>query len=153
MSAALAGGFVLASIVPVYFVWITPELFNFSLGLLAYFCWLYKEVETPERARPGMRWLFRPSSDVVAAIVLGIDTFSKVPNALLFLPILVWLAWKRRWGTFLAAGVMFGLFAGGLFLANVAISGEWNYQGGYRRTFSFEFPFQTADVDLRGRAC
>jgi hypothetical protein len=143
LSAALAGGFVLASIVPVYFVWITPELFNFSLGLLAYFCWLYKEVETPQRALPGMRWLFRPSSDVVAAIILGIDTFSKVPNALLFLPILVWLAWRRRWGTFLAAGVMFGLFAGGLFLANVAISGEWNYQGGYRRTFTFEFPFQT----------
>src|SRR6185295_14823309 len=43
MSAALAGAFVMASIVPVYFVWITPELFNFSLGLLAYFCWLYKE--------------------------------------------------------------------------------------------------------------
>ena len=134
----------MASIVPVYFVWITPELFNFSLGLLAYFCWLYKEVETPERALPGMRWLFRPSSDIVAAIILGIATFSKVPNALLFLPILAWLAWKRRWGTFLAAGVMFGLFAGGLFLANMAISGEWNYQGGYRRTFIFEFPFQNA---------
>jgi len=143
MSAALAGAFVMASIVPVYFVWITPELFNFSLGLLAYFCWLYKEVEAPGRALPGMRWLFRPSSDVVAAILLGIATFSKVPNGLLFAPILAWLAWKRRWGTFLAAGVMFGLCAGGLFLANVAISGEWNYQGGYRRTFGAEFPLQT----------
>ena len=40
LAAALAGAFVMASIVPVYFVWITPELFNFSLGLLAYFCWL-----------------------------------------------------------------------------------------------------------------
>jgi hypothetical protein len=143
MSAALAGAFVMASIVPVYFVWITPELFNFCLGLLAYFCWLYKEVEAPERALRGTRWLFRPSSDVAAAIILGIATFSKVPNALLFLPILAWLAWKRRWGRFLASGVIFGLFAGGLFLANVAISGEWNYQGGDRRTFSAEFPFQT----------
>jgi hypothetical protein len=144
ISAALAGGFVMVSVVPVYFVWITPELFNFSLGLLAYFCWLYKEVEIPERALPGMRWLFRPSSDVVAAILLGIDTFSKVPNALLFVPILAWLAWKRRWGRLLAAGVIFGLCAGGLFLVNVAITGEWNYQGGYRRTFGAEFPFQTA---------
>ena len=151
-SAALAGGFVMVSVVPVYFVWITPELFNFSLGLLAYFCWLYKEVETPERALPGMRWLFRPSSDVVAAILLGIDTFSKVPNALLFLPILVWLAWKRRWGTFLAAGVMFGLFAGGLFLANVAISGEWNYQGGVPPDVQLRVPLSDAQVDLRGRA-
>jgi hypothetical protein len=143
MSVALAGGFVMASVVPVYFVWITPELFNFSLGLLAYFCWLYKEVETPERALPGLRWLFRPSSDVAAAILLGIATFSKVPNALLFAPILAWLAWKRRWGTLLVSGVIFGLCAGGLFLTNVAISGEWNYQGGYRRTFGAEFPFQT----------
>ncbi len=142
VSGALAGGFVMVSVVPVYFVWITPELFNFSLGLLAYFCWLSKEVERPERALPGMRWLFRPSSDVVAAILLGIDTFSKVPNALLFVPILAWLAWKRRWGRFLVAGVMFGLCAGGLFMTNVAITGEWNYQGGYRRTFSAEFPFQ-----------
>ena len=143
LAAGLAGAFVMASIVPVYFVWITPELFNFALGLLAYFCWLYKEVESPARAVRGTRWLFRPSSDVVAAIILGIATFSKLPNALLFLPILAWLIWKRRWGAFVAAGVMFGLTAGGLFLANIAISGEWNYQGGYRRTFMFEFPFQT----------
>jgi hypothetical protein len=143
VAAALAGAFVMASIVPVYVVWITPELFNFSLSVLAYFCWLYKEVEAPGRASRGTRWLFRPGSDIMAALLLGVATFSKVPNALLFLPILAWLAWKRRWGTFLTAGVLFGVTAGGLFLANVAISGEWNYQGGDRRTFSAEFPFQT----------
>jgi hypothetical protein len=30
-----------------------------------------------------------------------------------------------------------------LFAANIGISGEWNYQGGHRKTFNFEFPFQT----------
>jgi hypothetical protein len=143
LAAALAGAFVMASIVPVYFVWIQPELFNFALGLLAYFCWLYKEVESPARAPRGTRWLFRPSSDLLAAAILGVATFSKVSNALLFFPILAWLAWRRRWGSFLAAGIVFGLCAGGLFLANMASSGEWNYQGGYRRTFAAEFPFQT----------
>ena len=34
-----------------------PELFNFTLGLLAYFCWLYKEIERRTGA-PRMRWLF-----------------------------------------------------------------------------------------------
>lgn len=143
IAASLAGAFVMASIVPVYFVWITPELFNFSLGLLAYFCWLYKEVEAAARAPFGTRWLFRPGGDVAAACLLGILTFSKVSNALLFVPILLWLVWRRRWGTLVAAGVAFALAAAGLFLTNMAISGEWNYQGGYRRTFTFEFPFQT----------
>ena len=50
LAALMAGAFVMATVVPVYFVWITPELFNFALGLLAYFCWLYKEV-----ARAGAR--------------------------------------------------------------------------------------------------
>jgi hypothetical protein len=39
------------------------------------------------------------------------------------------------------------LTAVGLFAANMAISGDWNYQGGgdNRRTFYYEFPFQTPD--------
>ena len=49
VSALLASGFVMASVVPVYFVWLMPEVFNFSLVFLAYFCWLYKEVARPER--------------------------------------------------------------------------------------------------------
>src|SRR5690606_2114893 len=35
-----AGAFVFATVVPVYVVWTTPELFNWSLGALAYFFWL-----------------------------------------------------------------------------------------------------------------
>jgi hypothetical protein len=143
LASAMTGAFIMASIVPVYFVWITPEFFNFSLGLLAYFCWLYKEVAPRDRPLRGTRWLFTPAGDVAAALLLGVATFSKITNALLFLPILLWLAWRRRWGTFLVVGIAFGLCAGGFFLANVAISGEWNYQGGYRGTFAAEFPFQT----------
>ena len=41
--------------------------------------------------------------------------------------------------------------AGGLFLVNMAISGEWNFQGGARSTFVWEFPFQKPDVDVRCR--
>ncbi len=143
LASSMTGAFVVASIVPVYFVWITPELFNFSLGLLAYFCWLYKEAAPRENPVRGTRWLFTPAGEIAAAALLGIATFSKVTNALLFLPILAWLAWRRRWGALIATGAVFGLCAAGLFLANMAITGEWNYQGGYRRTFLWEFPFQT----------
>ncbi len=144
LSAALAGAFIMASVVPVYFVWITPELFNFALGGVAYFCWLYKEVEERARAPRGTRWLFGPGGDLAAAFLLGIATFSKVSNVLLFLPVLAWLLWRRRPGRLVAAGALFAVCAGGLFLTNMAITGEWNFQGGARSTFVYEFPFQSA---------
>ena len=145
-SAILAGAFVLATVLPVYVVWIMPEVLNFTLGLLAYFCWLYKEIEDPSKAPRWTAWAFRPSSDVLAAALLGLATFSKVSNALLFPPIFIWLVWKRRWLTALTTGAAFTLVAAGLFGINMAIAGEWNYQGGQdRNTFVHEFPFQTTE--------
>ena len=143
-SLLLATGYVGATVVPVYFVWITPELFNFSLGYLAYFCWLYKEVASPVRTPKGTSWLFSDRSDVVAAILLGILTFSKPSNALLFVPIVIWqMVGRRRLGLAIASAVIYALVTGGLFGINVAISGDWNYQGGRdRQTYYFEFPFQ-----------
>ena len=146
----LAGAFLFATVVPVYYVWMAPELFNFTLGLVAYFCWLYKEAAVPEGTPRGMRWLFGPSSDIVAAVLLGVATFSKVTGAALFPPIVIWLAWRRRWARAAAAAAVFALVAGGLFGVNLAISGEWNYQGGERKTFHFEFPFQTAEIGFEG---
>jgi hypothetical protein len=145
MAAILASGFVMVSVVPVYYVWIAPELFNFSLGLIAYFCWLYKEVAPPEQAPPrGMRWLSHGTSDVVASVLFGILTFSKVTNALLFPPLALWLLWRREWRRAFVNTVVFGVVATGLFAINLAISGEWNYQGGEeRRTFAAEYAFQT----------
>ena len=151
-SALLAGAFVMASVVPVYFVWIMPEVFNFSLALLAFFCWLYKEVADPARSPRATAWLFTRRSDLVCAALLGIDTFSKPTNALLFgAPIAWWLIRSVRGGgvrlltrTIVPAIAVFAVCAGGLFAANMAISGEWNYQGGDRNTYYYEFPLQTA---------
>jgi hypothetical protein len=140
----LAAGFIMVSVVPVYFVWITPELFNFTLGLVAYFCWLYKEVAPPPPAGSRARWLFGPASTLVAAALIGIATFSKPTNALLFVPIAAWLVWRRQWARAVVASSLFLLVAVGLFGANMAITGEWNYQGGRRITLNWEFPFQTA---------
>jgi hypothetical protein len=47
--------------------------------------------------------------------------------------------------------MVFALVAGGLFAANMAVSGEWNYQGGQRATYDFEFPFQTAGTGFFGQ--
>jgi hypothetical protein len=148
VSAVIASGFVMASVVPVYFVWLMPEVFNFSLVFLAYFCWLYKEVGTREATPRRMQWLFGGRSDVVAAALLGIATFSKVTNAFLFAPIVGWQLWRSfrlaegRTRKIIATVVVFALIAGGLFGINKLISGEWSYQGGLRETYYVEFPFQ-----------
>jgi hypothetical protein len=139
-SAVLASGFVMASVVPVYFVWLMPEVFNFSLVFFAYFCWLYKEVAVPEQTPRRMQWLFSTRSDIIAAVLLAIATFSKVTNAALFAPILLWQLWRRR--KFVAAALLFVLIGGGLFAVNKIVSGEWNYQGGDRDTYYAEYPFQ-----------
>jgi len=142
-AALLASAFVMVSVVPVYFVWITPELFNFTLGVFAYFCWLYKEVASPDVSPRGTRWLFTARSDVAAAVILGIATFSKPSNALLYAPIFVWYLWRRRWGRAIGTGLAFAVMAGALFAVNLAVSGDWNYQGGERNTYYAEYPFQT----------
>jgi hypothetical protein len=153
-AAILAGGFVMASVVPIYFAQMMPEVFNFSLALLAYFCWLYKEVATPERAPRGTAWLFTRKSDLAMAILLGIATFSKITNAGLFAaPAVLWISRLNKGALrpALAATALFVLVGGGLFAVNMAISGDWNYQGGgedVRKSYYYEFPFQN-DVPVR----
>jgi hypothetical protein len=142
-SALLAAGFVMASVVPVYFVQIMPEVFNFSLACLAFFCWLYKEVATRERSPFGTMWLFTGKSDLACAILLGIATFSKPPIAALFVAPFLWQLRGRSWFSLVKSTTVFVIVAGGLFAVNTAITGEWNYQGGERKSYYFEFPFQT----------
>ncbi len=88
-------------------------------------------------------WLTRGGSDLLAALLLGIVTFSKPWSAFLFPPIVLYLLWRRRLALSLAASAVFLVAALGLFGANIAITGEWNYQGGQRNTYYYEFPFQT----------
>lgn len=148
VSVILAGAFVMATVVPVYFVWITPELFNFALAFLAYFCWLYKEVAPAAHVSPRTRWLMTGRSDLAAALILGIVTFSKPWSALLFVPLALHLLWQRRFPGAIGASALFLTAAAGLFAVNMAIAGEWNYQGGQRKTFVYEFPFQTPSSDF-----
>jgi hypothetical protein len=147
-----AGGFVFVSVVPVYLVWLTPDLFNLGLVTLGYFFWLYKEVATPNAPSglPRSTWLVGLPSDLVAAVWLGLATFSKPTHVLLALPVLALFALRRQWMRGLAVGLVYSAVTLGFFGANIAVTGEWNYQGGDRKTFysggeSRGFPFQTED--------
>jgi hypothetical protein len=68
-------------------------------------------------------------------------SFSKPPNAALFGP-MVLLAWsRRRWSWGLLLGIGFTLLLAGLFIGNLAVTGDLNFQGGERRTYYIGFPF------------
>jgi hypothetical protein len=155
------GVFFVASVVPVYMVWLTPDFFNFALVLIGYFFWAYKKV-VPDLAsgsqpRWWREWLLGPRSDLVAAVLLGIATFSKPTHVFLVAPMLVMTLLQRQWLRTLIVGVCFSAIVAGLFAWNVAITGDWNYQGGDRKTFYGiygGFPFQSdrATFDTVGEA-
>ena len=70
VSATLTAAFLGASVLPVYGVFLMPEIFNFAIVFVAYFLWLYKEV-APE-SRLCKRWTdFAAAAVLVAAAFLG----------------------------------------------------------------------------------
>jgi len=139
MSVAFLG----ASVVPVYFVWLMPELLNFSLVLYAVFFWAYKEVAGERLVAAGSRVLAGPASDYIAAVLVGLATFSKPPHLIVLVPAILLAARQRQWRRAASMLVICGAVTSALFALNVAITGEFNYQGGDRKTFySFTgYPF------------
>lgn len=119
-----------ASVVPVYAVFLTSDLFNFSLVFFAYFLWLYKEV-----AQPKIAVLKGAASDVAAAVILGAVTYSKPWHAPLVLPLVLLLWYRGGWGRGLLTGSVAVAACAALFLLTAVVSGEFNYQGGDRKTF------------------
>jgi hypothetical protein len=123
--------FVGASVVPVYAVFLMPEVFNFSLAFVAYFLFLYKEEVGSARFHGRRGWV----TDVAAAILLGVVTYSKPTNVLLIAPLVLLHLGRRQIRSSVAIGLVFGAVTGGLFLANAIVTGEFNYQGGDRAQF------------------
>jgi hypothetical protein len=134
--------FIAASSVPIWALYLMPEIFNFTLIFVAYFLWLYKEVRSETRVTPG-DFLGSVWSDVAAAGLIAVAGYSKPSNIALMAPLLVHAAWKRdpKRAGILAAAFVVGL--GVWFGANIAVTGEWNYQGGERKTFYGHFPFDS----------
>lgn len=129
-----------ASVLPVYGVFLMPEIFNVTVVTLAYFLWLYKEVAPSSR-------LARPWTDMAAVVLLGIGTYSKpIPIAVLVAPIVLhaWMKKQFRYGVLLGAVAV--AVTGLCFSLNAAISGEFNYQGGDRKYFALRFPFETPEA-------
>ncbi|MGE3707626.1 MAG: hypothetical protein AB7I13_20315, partial [Vicinamibacterales bacterium] len=149
VAALSTTAFLGAAALPVYGVFLMPEIFNFALVFVAFFLWLYKEVAPDTRLRGH-------STDIVAAVLLGLATYSKpAPVAALVAPLVLLAWWRRRWGHGLAIGLVAVAVAGACFAITAAISGEFNYQGGERQAFYGRFPFDAPEstwAALRGNA-
>lgn len=117
----------LGTVTPLYLTWLTPELFN--LGLIA-----------------GGLWAWRAGRPVLSAVLLGCAVYSKPYNLFLALPLGLapLLERERGWARGLLEsarrGLVLALTTGALFALNRAVTGEFNYQGGERKTFYGLFP-------------
>jgi len=143
----ISTGFLVASIAPLFSVWMMPETFNLALVGYAYFFWLYKEVRPSEEDSTAVA--DSPtgiSTDVLGAFLLGLATFSKPSNVLLILPLIGLAWWRGQLLRGLINGIVFALVVAAGFGINALVSGEFNYQGGDRKTFYGEFPFQNNDA-------
>ena len=156
VAAAFAAVFLFASVVPVYFVWIAPELFNFALVFYACFLWTYKLFAPAVNGREPSRFerfLRSPASDYVAAALFALATFSKPTHVLAFAPFAFYLLVRREWKRLIVSGFVFFVVVAGFLAANVAITGELNFQGGERKTFNSTtgYPFANNETfDERG---
>jgi hypothetical protein len=157
LAASFAAVFIFASVVPLYFVWLMPEVFNFTTVFCAYFLWAYKLAarEPGIGGRFAEQFLLSSRSDYLAAVLLGIATFSKPTNLILIGPLLALPLVRRDFRRLMAVGLIFAAVVTALFTFNAVVSGEFNYQGGNRKTFYSRtgFPFANTweTFDNRGQ--
>jgi hypothetical protein len=123
----------LGTAVPIYLFWPTPEVFYLALAMAGLSAW-------------------RSDRPLLAASLLGLATFGKPPALFLSIPlglepffdsgkpVLARLLESLRRGLVLAtvAFLLFGL--------NRLSTGEWNYQGGERKTFYGHYPLESPKV-------
>jgi hypothetical protein len=146
--------FIGASVVPVFATFLTSEIFNFALIFWAYYLWLYKKV-APSTTHG---WLMHPTTTIIAAVLVGLATFSKPTNAALVGPIVLDLLVQRRLAHSVIASVAFVAGVAGLFGINALITGEASYQGAgdgvSRRSFQDAYPFDEAGTrfEVQGNA-
>ena len=132
--------FLFASAACVYFFWIHPDFFNLFLVFFVLFLWLYKHKknEMPQNEEQKTKlasFLLSDWSDYLAALVAGIAVFSKPPNIIIMGPIVLYALFKKKFVKAVLIILIFALTAGLFFGINYLATGDWNYQGGERKTF------------------
>jgi len=143
LSLSVTLTFLFASVAMVYFIWISSDFFNIFLAFTVIFLWLYKhkhrEVkpeDTPKKWE--IRFLLSDWSDYLAAALAGMAFFSKPPSIILLGPLVAHTLFKKKYIKTAIILLIFITVTGAFWGANYLVTGEWNYQGGERKTFYSE---------------
>jgi hypothetical protein len=143
--------FLFASIACVYFLWIQPDFFNLFLAFLVLFLWRFKhkyhEVH-PEEKPVGkfQSFLLWRGTDYLACFFVGLAVFSKPANIVLLGPLVLFPLFRKKiWKPIL---ILLGFLATSVIFwgSNALITGDWNYQGGERKTFLYTYPLEKENV-------
>jgi hypothetical protein len=129
---AVAVSLLLLTVTPLYVVWPTPEILGLAL------------------ATAGL-WAWAADRPLLAALLFGVAGYLKPPNLLMAAPLgLAPLLPRgadsfsqdlgRRIAEALRRGLVMCAAAAALYGVNAAMTGEWNYQGGERKTFYGRYP-------------
>ncbi len=123
----------LATVTPLYLVWLTPEIFSLGIVTAGLVAW--------RRGRP-----------LLSAALLGIVTYAKPTNLLLAIPLGLepllessGAGPRSRWRGLLESLLRGAVMAATVFVlfgVNWAATGEMNYQGGERKTFDRKYPLE-----------
>lgn len=141
LSMATVLTFFFASVAMVYFLWLSPDFFNLFLIFAVLFLWLYKhkaeQHRHPEPAAPSWlhHFLLSPWSDILAAVLAAIAVFSKPPNVVVMGPLVLHCLLQKKWLRAGSVVLVFLTVSALLWGSNYVITGDWNYQGGNRKTF------------------
>jgi hypothetical protein len=118
---------IFGTIAPIYIGWIQPELLNLAMAAGALLAW-------------------RCDRPFLSAVLFGIATYTKPTHVLMAAPLGLAplfdasLPFVRRGLEAVRRGVVMIGCAVLLFGLNTVVTGEWNYQGGERKTFGSTFP-------------
>ena len=129
----VAVSLLLFTVTPLYLVWPTPEILGLTL------------------ATAGL-WAWAAERPLLAAVLFGAAGYLKPPNLLMAAPLGLAPLLPLRSGEFrkdlgrrtletLRRGLVLCATAAALYGVNAAVTGEWNYQGGERKTFYGRYPF------------
>jgi hypothetical protein len=128
--------YLFSSIAFIYIWWITADLFNFFVTFAALFFFFY-EFKNP-------RWA------CLAGVFFAAAIFSKPNNVLHIGFLFLLLLYRRQWKRFVVLALISVLIVAGLFAFNYAQTGSLNFQGGERRSFYGNFPFERPDFTFAG---
>jgi hypothetical protein len=137
LAALFSFFYFLANASLVYLFWMTPEYFNMSLICFAFFFFV-----SSETLQSKMKVLNSPYSYVLSAFFFALATYSKPTNALLIIPLGIWLLIRKKILMAMIVLSVYVLFTVALLGCNVYFTGDWNYQGGKRAVFYNHFPYE-----------